>query len=106
MTKGESGKGISTACQKSFFDRLVDGEILSPPLPPLDRFHLNPPDSGREICKEAIFLTENGISLQKNSRERDVYAAALDFFRLSCTGFSTNRGESGKGISNKTVSQE
>ena len=80
----------SSACQNLFFDRLVDGEILSPPQPPLDRFHLNPSDSGREICKEAIFLPENVIFLHKNSRERDVHAAALDFFRLSCTSFSTN----------------
>jgi len=90
----------SAACQKRVFDRLVDGEILSPLLPPLDRFHLNPSDSGREICKEAIFLSENGIFLHKNSHERDVHAAALDFSGCPVQVFRHNTAarSSGGGI--------
>jgi len=39
---------------------------------------LNPSDSGREISKETIFLSKNGIFLQKNRCGRDVQAAAPD----------------------------
>jgi len=37
------------------FDRLVDGGASSPATTTPSRFHWNPLDSGREICKEAIF---------------------------------------------------
>jgi len=40
---------------------------------------LKPAASGREICKETIFLPGNGISLHKNRCGRAVHAAATDF---------------------------
>ena len=46
--------------------RLVDGGASSPATATPTRFHLNPLDSGREICKVAFFSPENGISLRKN----------------------------------------
>ena len=63
---------------KKFFDRLADGGASSPATTTPTRFHLNPADSGREICKETIFLLENGIFRQKNRCGRDVHAAAPD----------------------------
>jgi len=46
---------------KSIFDSLVDGGIRSPATATPSRFHLNPSDSGRKICKEAISPSGNGI---------------------------------------------
>ena len=40
---------------KKFFDRRVDEGASSPATTTPSRFHLNPLDSGREICKVAIF---------------------------------------------------
>jgi len=64
---------------KKFFDRLADGEASSPATATPSGFHLNPSDSGREICKEAIFPSKNGIFLWENRPVRDVHAAAHDF---------------------------
>jgi len=61
------------------FDRLVDGGASSPATATPSRFHWNPLDSGREICKEAILPPKNGIFLRKNRPVRDVHAAAHDF---------------------------
>jgi len=64
---------------KSIFDSLVDGGIRSPATATPSGFHLNPSDSGREICKEAISPSENGIFLRGKRPVRDVHAAAHDF---------------------------
>jgi len=48
---------------------------------------LNPADSGREICKETIFLLENGIFRQKNRCGCAVHAAASDFIFRSIAVF-------------------
>ena len=52
---------------KTFFDKLVAGEQA----PVTARFCLNPADSGRKICKEAIFLA-------KINRVAAVHAASND----------------------------
>ena len=78
-------EGLSLS--KKDFDRLVDGGASSPATATPSRFHLNPSDSGREICKEAIFSSENKFSYAKISPERDVLAAALDFFGRSASFF-------------------
>jgi len=67
------------AVKKVFLTAWWTGKLRSPATATLSRFHLNPSDSGREICKVVIFLPENGIFLHKNHSERDVHAAAPDF---------------------------
>ena len=42
---------------KKNFDKRVDGGANSPATPP-SRFCLNPSDSGRKICKEAILQSK------------------------------------------------
>jgi len=69
---------VFSVCQKRIFDRLADGGASSPAAATPIIFHLNPSDSGREICKETIFLPGNEISLHKNRCGRDVHAAAPD----------------------------
>ena len=44
----------------------VDGEVNSPATTTPTRFHLNPMDSGREICKVAIFSSGRKLPLRKN----------------------------------------
>ena len=61
--KNRPEKGDS-ACQKSLFDKLVDGEASSPATATPSRFCLSLSDSGRKICKVAIFSPGNGISLR------------------------------------------
>jgi len=51
---------------------------------------LNPSDSGREICKEAIFSPGNGISLRKNQLRARRTRRRARFLWLFCVGFSTN----------------
>ena len=67
---------------KKYFARLVDEGASSPATTTPSRFHWNPLDSGREICKEAIFPSKNGIFLWENRPVRDVHAAAHDFTGL------------------------
>ena len=43
------------------------------------RFCLNPSDSGRKICKEAIFILRNEFLCIKISNEPDVHAVGFDF---------------------------
>ena len=57
-------KHPDSACQKSLFDKLVDGGASSPATPTPSRFCLSLSDSGRKICKVAIFSPGNGISLR------------------------------------------
>ena len=72
---------------KKTFDRLVDGGASSPATTTPTRFYLKPMASGRKICKETIFLPENGISLQKNRCGRAVHAAATDLILRSIEVF-------------------
>ena len=57
---------------------MVDGEVNSPATATPTRFHLNPSDSGREICKEAIFSPVRRLPAKKYV-PRGVHAAAADF---------------------------
>ena len=75
---------------KKLFDSLVDGGASSPATATPTRFHLNPSDSGREICKEAIFSPGNGISLRKNQLRARRTRRRARFLWLFCVGFSTN----------------
>jgi len=88
-SKKNDRKRFSGHCSlsKRVFDRLADGGTVPPPQPPLYRFHLKPAASGREICKETIFLPGNGISLHKNRCGRAVHAAATDFIFRSIEVF-------------------
>ena len=72
---------VGDACfslSKKIFDKLVDGEASSPATATLSRFCLNPADSGRKICKEAIFALGNKISRHKNRPVPAVHAAGDD----------------------------
>ena len=69
-----------SACQKSLFDKLVDGRASSPATATPSRFHLNPLDSGREICKVAIFSPENRIFLRKKSAAGATYTPPRPIF--------------------------
>jgi len=55
-SKKHRAKCTALRLSKNIFDSLVDGGASSPATATPSRFHLNPLDSGREICKEAIFL--------------------------------------------------
>ena len=87
----ENGKkdGAFSDCQKRLFDSLVDGGASSPATATPSRFHLNPSDSGREICKEAIFHPENKIFLLKNQLRARRTRRRARFYRLRCVAFST-----------------
>jgi len=50
---------------KKYFARLVDEGASSPATTTPSRFHWNPLDSGREICKEAISLRKIGFFFGK-----------------------------------------
>ena len=56
--------GRLVSLSKRLFDKLVDGEASSPATTTPSRFCLSPADSGRKICKEAIFSPGNEISLR------------------------------------------
>ena len=87
--KGVASKSHASACQKSLFDKLVDGGASSPATATPSRFHVNPSDSGREICKVAIFSPENRIFLRKNQLRARRIRRRARFLWLSCIGFLT-----------------
>ena len=57
---------------------VVDGGASSPATATPSRFCLRHKASGRKICKEEVFLLENGIFRQKNFHGFDAHVVETD----------------------------
>ena len=87
--KGWAAQNVrpSFSLSKKNFDKRVDGGASSPATTTPSRFCLNPSDSGRKICKEAILQSKISSVVTVHAADHDSSAKGLRPSRALLGGF-------------------